>query len=411
MTDGDDRATDSGESRARRRTDRRGRLRVTGFDADRVRDRDPLSERGDGPDGEADGPDGGADDGTDGTDDGTDGTAGGTGGATAGRWRRGLRRFRRNRSATVALAVVVAMTTVSVLARPVEVFGVVVQPFALAPYDPTTILYLSVDPSVSPYDPPSWRFPMGVDGSGRDLFSRVLVGGRYSISIGFVVVGLTASFGLAYGAVSGYYGGVVDEVMMRIVDVIFAFPGLVLALVVVATLGGGYWQLVVAFTLFGWAGYARIVRGEVLSIAEREYVLAAKAIGARDRTVIGRHVAPNALSSLVVLASLNVGSVVIGVAALGFLGLGMDPSTAEWGTMLDATRETLIQGPGGRIPWWATVYPGAAIFVFVLSMNVIGDGINDALDARSAGVGRDGRGGTGRREAGGDRGDRGGNDP
>ena len=409
MTDGDGRVTDSGESRAHRRTDERGRLRVTGFDADRVRNRDPLSER----DGEADGPgdevDGSGDE-VDGPGSRTDGTAGGTGGVTAGRWRRGLRRFGRNRSAMVALAVVVAMTTVSVLARPVEVFGVVVQPFALAPYDPTTILYLSVDPSVSPYDPPSWRFPMGVDGSGRDLFSRVLVGGRYSISIGFVVVGLTASFGLAYGAISGYYGGVVDEIMMRIVDVIFAFPGLVLALVVVATLGGGYWQLVIAFSLFGWAGYARIVRGEALSIAEREHVLAAKAIGARDRTVIRRHVAPNALSSLVVVASLNVGTVVIGVAALGFLGLGMDPSTAEWGTMLDATRETLIRGPGGRVPWWATVYPGAAIFVFVLAMNVIGDGINDALDARSVGVGRDGRRESGARGTDGSRRDEGGDD-
>ncbi|SMO39199.1 ABC transporter permease [Halorubrum cibi] len=389
MTESDDGATDSKGNRMRRRTAERGRIRIVGFDADRVRERDPLSEwseAGDEPTGERD----------DGANAGSDGRENGervTNGTTVGRWRRGFRRFRRNRSAMVALGVVVAMALVSLLARPVEVFGVVVQPFALAPYDPTTILYLSVDPSVSPYDPPSARFPMGVDGAGRDLFSRVLVGGRYSISIGFVVVGLTAAFGLFYGAISGYYGGRVDEAMMRIVDVVFAFPGLVLALVVVATLGGGYWQLVLAFSLFGWAGYARLVRGEVLSIAERDYVLAAKAVGARDRGVIRRHVAPNALSSLVVLASLNVGSVVIGVAALGFLGLGMDPSTAEWGTMLDATRETLIRGPGGAIPWWATVYPGGAIFVFVLAVNVIGDGINDALDARAIGVDRGGRGG------------------
>ncbi|OYR58573.1 ABC transporter permease, partial [Halorubrum halodurans] len=317
MTEDDDRGTDPEQDRTRRPTAERGRIRVVGFDADRVRDRDPLAEGR----------------GAEGANDGSREAAGDranrgrvTGrGATAGRWRRGLRRFRRNRSAMVALAVVVAMALVSLLARPIAVGGVVVQPFALAPYDPSTILYLSVDPSVSPYDPPSVRFPMGVDGAGRDLFSRVLVGGRYSISIGFVVVGLTATFGLAYGAVSGYYGGAVDEVMMRVVDVVFAFPGLVLALVVVATLGGGYWQLVLAFSLFGWAGYARLVRGEVLSIAERDYVLAARAVARADRGVIRRHVAPNALSSLVVLASLNVGSVVIGVAALGFLGLGMDP--------------------------------------------------------------------------------------
>jgi peptide/nickel transport system permease protein len=400
MTEDDDRGTGPEQDRTRHPTAERGRIRIVGFDADRVHDRDPLAAGRE----------------VEGTNDESREAAGeranrgrGTrGGARAGRWRRGLRRFRRNRSAMVALAVVVAMALVSLLARPIELFGVVVQPFALAPYDPTTILYLSVDPSVSPYDPPSARFPMGVDGAGRDLLSRVLVGGRYSISIGFVVVGLTAAVGLAYGAISGYYGGAVDEVMMRVVDVVFAFPGLVLALVVVATLGGGYWQLVLAFSLFGWAGYARLVRGEVLSIAERDYVLAARAVGARDRGVIRRHVAPNALSPLVVLASLNVGSVVIGVAALGFLGLGMDPSTAEWGTMLDATRETLIRGPGGAIPWWATVYPGGAIFVFVLAMNVIGDGINDALDARSVGAARGGAGGhEDPRDAGADRESRG----
>lgn len=345
----------------RRRHGERGHIRVTGFDPERVTRREPLSDPTDDADGE-----------------------------TVGRWRRGLHRFARNRSAVGALVVVVVMSLAALFARPVAVAGVVVQPVALAPHDPTAILYLTADPSVSAYDPPSWRYPMGVDGSGRDLFSRMLVGGRYSISIGFVVVGLTASFGLVYGAISGYYGGNVDELMMRIVDTIYAFPGLVLALIVVAILGGGYWQLVLAFSLFGWAGYGRLVRGEVLKIKEQEYVLAAKAIGARDRSVVFRHVAPNAMPPLVVLASLNVGSVVIGVAALGFLGLGLEPSTAEWGTMLDATRETLIQGPGGRIPWWATVYPGAAIFVFVMAMNMIGDGINDALDAQQTGVGRGG---------------------
>ncbi len=339
----------------------RGRIRVTGFDSDSVREREPLSDWTDGASGE-----------------------------TIGRWRRGLRRFMRNRSAMGALVVVILMSLVAIFARPVEVGGYVVQPFSLAPYDPTTIIYFSVDPSVGVYDPPSWEYPMGIDGSGRDLFSRILVGGRYSISIGFIVVGLTASFGLVYGAISGYYGGNVDELMMRIVDTIFAFPGLILALIIVAILGGGYWQLVLAFSLFGWAGYGRLVRGEVLKIKENEYVMAAKALGARDRSVVFRHIAPNAMPPLIVLASLNIGSVVIGVAALGFLGLGMDPSTAEWGTMLDATRETLIQGPGGQIPWWATVYPGAAIFTFVMSMNMIGDGINDALDAQQTGVGRGG---------------------
>lgn len=308
---------------------------------------------------------------------------------TQSRWRRAWERFKRNRSALLGVGIVTIMALLAIFSRPITVFGIPVQPFSIAPYEPSAILYLQ-DPSVGIYDPPSLAHPMGIDGSGRDLFSRVLYGGRYSISIGFIVVAITASVGMVYGAVSGYYGGWVDEIMMRIVDTIYAFPGLVLALIIVAILGGGYWQLVLAFTLFGWAGYGRLVRGEVLSIKENEYVLAAKALGAKDRSVIFKHIVPNAMPPLLVLASLNIGTVVIGVAALGFLGLGLGPGTAEWGTMLDATRQTIIQGPGGTIPWWATVYPGAAIFLFVMSMNMIGDGVNDALDAQETGVGDQG---------------------
>lgn len=338
-------------------SDGRGRIQITGFDPERVTQREPLS-------------------------DWTEDTQTGT----QSRWRRGFKRFLRNRSAVLGVGIVVLMSLLAIFSRPIEVAGVMVQPFAIAPYDPTTILYLE-DPTVSVYDPPSWEHPMGIDSRGRDLFSRMLYGGRYSLSIGFVVVSLTASVGLVYGGISGYYGGWVDEIMMRIVDTIYAFPGLILALIIVAILGGGYWQLVLAFSLFGWNGYARVVRGEVLKIKQNEYVLAAKALGARDRSVIFRHIIPNAMPPLLVLASLSIGTVVIGVAALGFLGLGMDSGTAEWGTMLDATRETLIQGPEGQIPWWATIYPGMAIFIFVMSMNMIGDGVNDALDAQETGAG------------------------
>lgn len=340
----------------RHTTTERGRIRIRGFDTDRVERRDPLS-----------------------------GWVADAGAETESRWRRALRRFRHNRVAMVGFWVVVAMTLLSIFARPITVAGVPVQPFAIAPYEPGTILYLEPGVDAGPYDPPSLAHPMGTDASAHDMFSRVLVGGRYSISIGFVVVALTATFGLVYGAVSGYYGGWVDEVMMRVLDVIFAFPGLLLALVIVAMLGGGYWPLVAAFSIFGWAGYARLIRGEILKVKENEYVLAAQALGARDRSVIFRHVVPNAVAPLVVQASLSIGTVVIGAAALGFLGLGFEPGTPEWGTMLAQTRETLIQGPGGSIPWWATVFPGGAIFVFVMAMNMIGDGINDALDAQEVG--------------------------
>jgi peptide/nickel transport system permease protein len=332
----------------------RGRIEVSGFDPSEVEEREPLSEWTDFTEAE-----------------------------TEGRWIRAARNFRRNRVAMVGLAIVLLMAFVSLFARPVEVYGVVVQPFSLAPHDPTTILYLQPGfEDVGRYEAPSLAHPMGTDGSGHDLFSRVLVGGRYSVSIGFIVVSLTATVGVIYGSISGYYGGWADEIMMRILDVIFAFPGLVLALVIVAMLGGGYWQLVLAFTIFGWAGYGRLIRGEILKIKENEYVLAAKALGARDRSVIFRHIVPNAITPVIVQASLSVGTVVIGVAALGFLGIGFEPGTPEWGTMLDSTLETLVQGPGGKIPWWATVYPGLAIFLFVMAMNLVGDGINDALDAQ-----------------------------
>ncbi|WP_254767750.1 ABC transporter permease [Salinilacihabitans rarus] len=335
----------------------RGRIRITGFDAERVENRERLSDWNE--------------------DAGTE---------TESRWVRAWRRFRRNRVAVLGVWVVTLMALITIFARPITVSGIPVQPFSIAPHDPTAILYLEPGSNVGRYDPPSLAHPMGTDASGRDMFSRVLVGGRYSISIGFVVVGITATVGLIYGSISGYYGGLVDEIMMRIVDTVFAFPGLVLALIIVAMLGGGYWQLVAAFVIPGWVAYARIIRGEILKVKQNEYVLAAKALGARDRSVIFRHVVPNAIAPLIVQATLSIGTVVIGVAALGFLGVGFEPGTPEWGTMLDQTRETIIQGPGASIPWWATVFPGGAIFTFVMAMNMIGDGVNDALDAQETNV-------------------------
>lgn len=333
----------------------RGRIQISGFDTERVIEREPLSDWG----------------------------KESISGTTEGRWKQAWKQFRHNRTAMIGLYVVAAMTFLTIFARPITIAGVTVQPFAIAPYDPSTILYLDSASDVGRYDPPTLNHPMGTDASGRDLFTRVLVGGRISISIGFVVVFITAGFGLVWGAIAGYYGGWVDETMMRIVDTVFAFPALVLALVIVAVLGGGYWQLVAAFVFPGWAGYARLIRGEILSVKENQYVTAAQALGARDRSIIFRHIVPNSVAPLIVQASLSIGTVVIGVAALGFLGVGFPPGTPEWGTMLAQTRATLIQGPGGSIPWWATVFPGGAIFMFVMAMNMIGDGVNDALDAQS----------------------------
>lgn len=332
----------------------RGRITITGFDAEAVRQRDEFVEW-------------------------RDETAEGE---TEGRWKQAFRRFKRNRTAWIGLIVVGIMTLLAIFVRPITVYDVTIQPFSISSWEVTDIVrFRGGDAGI--YAPPSAAHPMGTDGSGRDLFTRVLYGGRYSITIGFVVVFLTATFGLVFGAIAGYFGGWVDEFLMRIVDLIFAFPPLVLAMVLVAMLGGGYWQLVAAFSLAGWVGYARLIRGEVLKVKQNEYVLAAKALGARDRSIIFRHIIPNAIAPVIVQASLSIGTVVIGVAALGFLGIGFDPGTPEWGTMLDGTRNTIIQGPGGSIPWWATIFPGGAIFMFVMAMNMIGDGINDALDAQS----------------------------
>ncbi|MFB6108927.1 MAG: ABC transporter permease [Haloplanus sp.] len=285
------------------------------------------------------------------------------------RWRRAWRRFRRDRAALVGVAVVAVMALVALFARPVEVGGVVVQPVALAPYDPGATGVAAAS------QPPSLAHPFGTDWAGRDVFSRVLYGGRYSLSIGVVAVSLALVVGVPLGAVAGYAGGWVDETVMRLVDVLYAFPFLVLAIALVAVFGQGFWKLVGALVAVGWVSYARLVRGEVLSVKEREYVLAARALGASDAAILRRHVVPNAVAPVVVQATLNVGTVVLSAAALGFLGLGLQPGTAEWGSMLSAGRDTLIRGQ-----WWVTVFPGLAIFLFVLSINLVGDGVRDALD-------------------------------
>jgi len=288
---------------------------------------------------------------------------------TAATDRRAWARFRRDRAAVAGLVVIVLMTLLAVFARPIEVGGVVVQPIALAPYDPAAS---GVAPT---YRPPSLSHPFGTDWAGRDVFSRVLYGGRYSLSIGVVAVSLALVVGVPLGAVAGYVGGWVDEAIMRFVDVLYAFPFLVLAIALVAVFGQGFWKLVGALVVVGWIGYARLIRGEVLSVVERDYVVAARAVGASDRRILTRHVVPNAVAPVVVQATLNVGTVVLSAAALGFLGLGLQPGTAEWGSMLSAGRDTLVGGE-----WWVTVFPGLAIFLFVLAINLVGDGVRDALD-------------------------------
>lgn len=345
-------------------TSRRGRIRIEGFDPalDRSTDRSEVDGRSDA----ANLP---------------DAASLGTGRSRfAGVWGR----LRATRTATLGVGILAALVVVAVFARPIGVstmgYRLTLQPISLAPYDP---MELYVGPSNAG---PSLAHPFGTDWAGRDLLSRVLVGSRHSLAIGALAVALALCVGIPLGAIAGYVGGWVDEILMRVVDALYAFPFLVLAIAIVAVLGQGFWNLVVALVVTGWLTYARLVRGEVLSIRESPYVEAARVLGTPRRTILARHVVPNAIAPVVVHATLNVGTVVLAAAALGFLGLGLPPGTPEWGTMLARGQTALLQGH-----WHVTVFPGLALFVFVLAINLVGDGLNDALDPRTDRIERRGR--------------------
>jgi peptide/nickel transport system permease protein len=227
--------------------------------------------------------------------------------------------------------------------------------------------------------PPSARYPLGTDELGRDVLSRVLFGARLSIPTALGVVALTALLGTALGAVSGFAGGLVDDVLMRTSDAVLAFPALILAMAITAALGPGLRNALLAMVLVLWPEYARIIRGQVLGIREMEYVAAARALGASDGRILRRHVAPNILPLALVKASLDVGNVMIIAAALSFVGLGAAPPAPEWGAMVAAGRQKFFE-------WWVGTFPGLAIFTAVMGFNFLGDGLRDVLDARLRGV-------------------------
>ncbi len=277
-------------------------------------------------------------------------------------WAIGWRRFRKHRQAMAGLALVGLLGAAALLT-----------PY-LAPYDPAA---QAEDIVAGRYLAPSVAHPMGTDRFGRDVLSRVLFGARVSLSIGFLAVAIAMTLGTAVGAVAGYVKGWWDTLSMRFVDLLLSFPRLVLLITVVALFEPSIALVTLVLGLTGWMGTSRIVRGEVLSVREREFVQAARALGFGDRRILLRHVLPNVLSPVIVAATLGIGNTVLAEAALSFLGLGVQPPTASWGSMVAAGRDVMLEA------WWITLFPGLAIVFTVMAFNLVGDGLRDALDPRS----------------------------
>ncbi len=248
-------------------------------------------------------------------------------------------------------------------------------------------------PWIAPHDPnrqalerrlegPSGAHPLGLDELGRDILSRLLAGARVSVGVGCVVVVLAGSLGTLIGSVSGYWGGRLDALLMRTTDVFLAFPGILLAIALVAVLGPALRHVVLALVAIGWVGYARLVRSQVLQLRESEFVLAARAVGAGSARVLLRHVLPNVLPTLLVQASLGMAGAIMAEASLSFLGLGIQPPTPSWGAMINAGRGHLLDAPH------LALFPGLAILATVMGLNFLGDALVDRLEPRAQLVGR-----------------------
>ena len=248
----------------------------------------------------------------------------------------------------------------------------------LAPHDPALQdLKRRLAPPVGlGMEEASWEYPLGNDNLGRDILSRLLVGSRVSFVVGVTTILLSASVGSLIGAVAGFYRGPLDNVVMRFVDIWMAFPGLLLAIAFGAALGPGLVNLILALSLTNWVVYCRVVRAEVLSIRERDYVMAARVVGTSDLRIILRHVLPNILAPILVISTLRMCTVIISEAALNFLGIGVQSSMPTWGGMLSDGREFM------RTAWRLATFPGIAISIVVLGVNLLGDGLRDALDPR-----------------------------
>ncbi|MEW6569874.1 MAG: oligopeptide ABC transporter permease [Nitrospirota bacterium] len=268
------------------------------------------------------------------------------------------RRFTKNKLSVVGAIVVILLITISVFAS------------YLSPYDPTQIDVYNV------LSPPSKVHLLGTDELGRDLFSRIIWGSRVSLKVGFVAVGIALIIGVIIGSVAGFYGGKVDAILMRFVDMMLAFPTFFLILAVIAILEPSIFTIMAVIGITGWMDVARLVRAEFLTLKERDFVDAAKAVGVSNARLIFRHILPNALSPVFVAATFGVAGAILVESGLSFLGLGVQPPAPSWGNILTSGKDNI------EVAWWLSLFPGLAILVTVLSYNLVGEGLRDALDPR-----------------------------
>ncbi len=273
-------------------------------------------------------------------------------------WRIAIRSLRKNRVAMSGLVVLFIVSLLAIFAP------------QISPYDPDEVDILHQ------LMPPSREHILGTDLYGRDILSRIFWGGRVTLVVGLISVAIASSVGILLGLIAGYYGGLPDTLIMRFIDILLSFPRILLALTIVGMLGPGLFNVMLAVGIASITGYARLVRGTVLSAKEEPYVEAAQVVGCPDRRILFRHLLPNVVGPVIVLATLDIAAAILAASGLSFLGMGVQPPTSEWGYMLNEGRDYLRAAP------WITFFPGMAIMLSVLSTNLLGDGLRDALDPR-----------------------------
>jgi peptide/nickel transport system permease protein len=268
------------------------------------------------------------------------------------------KRFRKNGLALVGALIVIFLFIIALMAP------------VISPYDPGQINIKRV------LQEPTAEHIFGTDSLGRDVLSRMIWGSRISLLVGFVAVGIATLIGIFLGALAGYYGRWADNLIMRFVDIMLCFPTFFLILAVIALLEPNIWNIMIIIGITGWMGVARLVRAEFLSLKERDFTVAEKALGAKDFRIIFRHILPNAMAPILVSATLGVAGAILTESALSFLGIGVQPPTPSWGNILTAGKDNI------EIAWWLSLYPGLAILMTVLGYNLLGEGIRDAIDPR-----------------------------